>query len=73
MKEAKLVARFVRGSKGGNCSAISDILVPRAAWLSLRRLSGPSGSGDENELVTATQFPPFNFFTLSLFEYISKK
>ena len=24
MKEAKLVARFVRGGKGGNCSAISD-------------------------------------------------
>ena len=45
MKEAKLVARFVRGSKGGIAA----------------------------QLVTATQFPPFNFFTLSLFEYISKQ
>ena len=46
MKEAKLVARFVRGSKGGGIAA---------QW------------------VTATQFPPFNFFTSSLFEYISKQ
>lgn len=48
MKEAKLVARFVRGSKGG-------------------------GGGIAAQWVTATQFPPFNFFTSSLFEYISKQ
>ena len=41
MKEAKLVARFVRGSKGGG-----------------------GGGGIAAQLVTATQFPPFNFFTL---------
>ena len=49
MKEAKLVARFVRGSKG----------------------VGGGGGGIAAQLVTATQFPPFNFFTLSLSEYFS--
>ena len=45
MKEAKLVARFVYGSKGGIAA----------------------------QLVTATQCPPFNFFTSSWVEYISKQ
>ena len=49
MKEAKLVARFVRGGKGGG------------------------GGGIAAQLATATQCPPFNWFTLSLFEYISKQ
>ena len=36
--------------------------------LCAREQGGGGGGGIAAQLVTATQFPPFNFFTLSLFE-----